>query len=986
LIFIDAQTGAVLEDLPLLQHTNTPAQGAARYQTSLVDINTERFVNGAGDTLYRLRDLPRNIWLRDALSLQSNPDVDVVHHSTLWDQAQHRTPVAAHWGMATWFDYLLEEHNWRGFANDSSALYGWVHLDHQLNNAFWNGSWVNFGDGDGLRYGPFVSLDVVAHECTHGLVQNACGLLYVGEPGALNEGICDIFGSLVEAYAFPDPGAWNWMMGEKIAYLNPSNGIRRLDLPNATNAPAAFGGKYWANTAGCAPNVNNDQCGIHTNCTVLGRFFYLLATGETGWNEFGTAYDVAPIGLKKAAEILFEVVTGGYLLPTDGFAEMREATIEAAAQLYPGTEKSVAQAWGAVGVGGCGLAVTDSIQLLTPNLYVTYQYGAPINIAWTATPGIKKLRLEFSANDGASWQQVSTTPLDAAAGSYTLAAPQLFSKICRLRLVDADKPLVYDRTDTTFEITGCALQAHFSTAVSTVCFGQPFLAANDSPDKTADFQWRWNGTDFPAADSLLEIPAMNIPGDNTIELIAETAAGCRDTFARTVRVRQPLTPAFSYETHGSTLVANAHYPGADTYIWLYGGQKVGGNAPALTLYGLAPGTDSLRLVVLQQDCPGGVAAAAVEVTVSAGVVCVGNQTTFQQVTHTNNIVGIAERGNKLYLAMPGCGMELDKTSQATRMFKPENTGGLLSLPLTSVTVRNDGKVWFGSEACGIGVYDPADASWERISNFNWLPGNLIEKMETDSAGNTWLLTKPDNFRQLVKITATGQVFYFPAFYYAVNAWAVVGDELWLCSSQGTNYIKKARLENGVGIIEDVTEPAILQNTYFRTMGSNGKKLWLWHLNTYTFTEVDLETGGSIIYNSTNSNLPSTGISFDQIIDDREGGAWMYYNRKPYHYDGAGDFTMIDVPAFLNAWSHHLIFLDSGKTLWIGTQSGLGKYANNNGTLIDLSTNGFKITTGTRTQISDIHAMPGGNRTVVSQYSNFFETTDGTAQPIAPGCS
>lgn len=978
LVFVDAHDGKILNAIQLLHTEHTPASGIARYNPDTVDINTESFAGPTGDTLYRLNDLVRNIHVRDALNLQSNPDADVVHNSAFWGLPAHRTPVAAHWGMEKWYDYMLTTFQWQGFANDSTPMLGWVHFDHNFNNAFWNGNWVNFGDGDGTTFNPLVQLDIVGHECSHALVQNTCGLLYLGEAGALNEGLCDIFATLLEEYAFPD--SWNWKLGEA-AYFDHYNGLRRLDFPNAAGDPDTYDGQFWVNTDGCIPGISNDQCGIHSNCGVLGKFFYILAQGETGTNELGTSYSIAGIGLKKAADILFQSLD--YLLPTDGFAEMRHATLEAAVDLFPGTENAVAEAWCAVGVEGCDLAITESILMTSPDTFTTYQHGGFIPIHWDASQGVKNVDIYLSVNDGASWQLLKSN-LPASSGQSDLPAPPVFSSICRLRVADAENPFVSDRSDTTFAITGCGLKAHFTASVATVCFGQPFFAANDSPDKTADFQWRWNGSDYNAPDSLLEIPAMTIPGENRIELVAADSAGCRDTFGLTINVLPQLTAEFSVETHGTTLVASAHFQSADTYIWLLGGQQVGSNSPALTLPGLAPGVDSLRLVVVLNVCPGGVAEAVAGVVVDAAPTCVGNDLEVRQITYTNDIIDIAERGDKLYLAMPGCAAELDKNTHAFKIFKPENTGGVLSLPLTCVTVRQDGRVLFGTDNCGIAVYNPADSTWEQIQNSTWLPSNQVEKMETSTDGDTWILTKFEDSRQLIKWTSDSQPIYFPTFYNIVNSMAPVGDDLWFCGNSGPNYLKKATFINGLGVIEEITEPPVFQNTYFRCMASNGQKVWLWMSSAYSFIEFDLPSHITTVYDSTNSSLPATNISFYQIEDDHAGGAWLMGGNKPYHYDGAGNFIKADDPAF-NTANQNVIFTDSNDHLWMGTRTGLRKYANNTGSVIDFATNGFKATGVAVTEINDIESVPGGNRIAVSQYAKFFETTNGIAQPIAPGC-
>ncbi|MFN0216698.1 MAG: M4 family metallopeptidase [Saprospiraceae bacterium] len=979
LVFVDAQTGAPLSALPLMHEAHTPATGKARYVTNPIDFNTDSFVSGS-DTVYRLRDLIRGIWVRDALNLlpPSNPNVDFVNNSTVWNLQEHETPVAALWGMEKWYDYMESNFNWQGFANDNSEMLCWVHFGNNYNNAFWNGNWVNFGDGNGIHFQPLVQLDIVAHECSHALIQNTCGLIYQGEPGALNEGLADIFAVLVERFAFPN--GWNWKLGEA-AYFDHANGLRRLDFPNTVNDPDTYDGQYWVNVDGCAPGITNDQCGIHSNCGVLGKFFYILAHGESGVNDLGTQYNIPGIGLDKAGEILLHSLH--YLQPTDGFAEMRSATLNAAVDLFPGLENTVAEAWCAVGVGGCDLISSDSITLLSPNAFATYQHGQIIPVRWAATSGIQKLNLQISFNDGATWQLIQQD-IDADTDSLDLPSPSVHSTLCRLRLSDAANPFVSDRTDTTFAITGCDLAAHFSTAVTTVCFGQPFYATNDSPNLTADFTWQLNGTDFPAPDALLEIPAMNIPGDNTVELIAHDAAtGCRDTFRLIIKVLPQLTAQFSVEVHSTSLVANAQFQSADQYIWLLNGQQVGTNSPALTLNNVAMGTDSLRLIVVQNACPGGVAMMVTGVMVAAALQCVGGDTKFQQITYTNDIIDIAERGDKLYIAMPGCGAELDKNTHAFKIFKPENTNGVLSLTLTCVTVRQDGRVLFGTKSCGIAVYNPMDSSWEKIQSTGWLPSNRIVKMKTGDNGVTWVLTQfaSNSNSQITRLDADGSVDYFPSFNSNVYSMQPIGEELWFT----VNTTPQLNLKKTTPQLtfETVTNVVFPTNSTLKEISATAQKIWL----TMTAPEkalvaIDRSNDSGTVFNASNSNLPTDLFSGQGIAADKLGGVWLDFGVLYFSGNG-GSFSQPNIPAF-NTVLPQVAFVDFSNTFWRGTRQGMVKYQNNLGEEINLSTN-FENSI-TSSLIGSIRSVPGGNRVVVYQDGGYFEITNGKPEKIAPGCS
>lgn len=66
-----------------------------------------------------------------------------------------------------------------------------------LVNAYWNSTGTLFGIGDSINTGPITSIDIVGHELTHGVTQFTCGLEYLYESGALNEGLSDILERLL---------------------------------------------------------------------------------------------------------------------------------------------------------------------------------------------------------------------------------------------------------------------------------------------------------------------------------------------------------------------------------------------------------------------------------------------------------------------------------------------------------------------------------------------------------------------------------------------------------------------------------------------------------------------------------------------------------------------------------------------------------------------------------------------------------------------
>ncbi|WP_448957298.1 M4 family metallopeptidase, partial [Klebsiella michiganensis] len=89
-----------------------------------------------------------------------------------------------------------------GIRGDGQGAYSRVHYGNNYVNAFWDDSCfcMTYGDGSG-NSNPLTSLDVAAHEMSHGVTSATADLVYSGESGGLNEATSDIFATAVEFHA-----------------------------------------------------------------------------------------------------------------------------------------------------------------------------------------------------------------------------------------------------------------------------------------------------------------------------------------------------------------------------------------------------------------------------------------------------------------------------------------------------------------------------------------------------------------------------------------------------------------------------------------------------------------------------------------------------------------------------------------------------------------------------------------------------------------
>ena len=360
--FVDAHTGEVFWQYDNLQ----TATGESLYSGE-VPFNTS-YSPATG--LYYLEDLTRRIGTFDFRNATASPqrfdDAD-----DLWVGASQRAGVDAHYAMSAVYDYFFKTHQRRGMdgaggpfsslaASRKTGLFtARVHYGQQYVNAFWNGTNVTFGDGDGTTAGPLVTVDIVGHEMTHALIEGTAGLDYYNESGALNESFADVFGAMAERYAKGEGGGATgdgghdvWKMGEEC--WTPLNGtgdaLRYMDEPHragnngftADDDPDHYSERYTG--AG-------DNGGVHINSGIPNKAFHLLAEG--GAHHRGGS--MTGIGAEAAARIWYRALTA-YMTSSSNFAAARTATLNAASELYGSQSEryqATGRAWCLVGVGTC---------------------------------------------------------------------------------------------------------------------------------------------------------------------------------------------------------------------------------------------------------------------------------------------------------------------------------------------------------------------------------------------------------------------------------------------------------------------------------------------------------------------------------------------------------------------------------------------------------------------------------------------------------
>lgn len=339
-IYVDANTGEVLRQNEIIHHVDEPGTAHTAYSG-----DREIIADSFGGE-YRLRDGTRGDGVR-TFDLNNSTShggaVDFIDDDNDWNNINPQLDeyaTDAHWGAEMTYDYFLLEHGRNSIDNTGFQLNSYVHYGVNYFNAFWDGTRMTYGDGNGGSVTPLTSIDIAGHEVTHGLTTFTAGLIYYAESGALNESFSDIFGAAIERYARPED--YNWLLGEDIG-----THFRSMSNPNSKGDPDTYFGDFWASLMG------GDSGGVHTNSGVQNFWFYLLTEGGSGTNDNGDAYDVAALGIESASAIAFRNLTV-YLISSSQYDDARFYSLQAAEDLFGGCSVEVeetANAWYAVGVG-----------------------------------------------------------------------------------------------------------------------------------------------------------------------------------------------------------------------------------------------------------------------------------------------------------------------------------------------------------------------------------------------------------------------------------------------------------------------------------------------------------------------------------------------------------------------------------------------------------------------------------------------------------
>ena len=276
------------------------------------------------------------IWTIDGMNNNVEGNNFELSHVTDGDNSWNNPGgVSAHFNGGAAFEYFQDVHNRTSINGEGGNIVSIINVQDgsgPMDNAFWNGSAIFYGNGS-TAFKPLArGLDVAGHEMSHGVVQATANLEYQGESGALNESFADIFGAMIDRD--------DWKIGEDVVELAqfPSGALRDMENPNQGGSNLGDPGFQPAHTNEQFTG-SQDNGGVHINSGISNKAFQLFATA---------------IGKDKAEEIYYRALTN-YLVRSSQFIDCRASVEQAAADLYGNTEVQAAQvAFNAVGIGSGG--------------------------------------------------------------------------------------------------------------------------------------------------------------------------------------------------------------------------------------------------------------------------------------------------------------------------------------------------------------------------------------------------------------------------------------------------------------------------------------------------------------------------------------------------------------------------------------------------------------------------------------------------------
>jgi PKD repeat protein len=337
--FIDAIDGTIHKSYNNTKYdgpataTAYDLNGVLRTFNTYLENGLYTLVNAA-ETMYNPSTQDGAIVTLDAQNTSSQSSTfnykEITSPNNTWNNEK---AVSAHYNTTLTYRYLKNTFNRNSINDNGGSIYSFINVANEngssMGNAFWNGRFVSYGNGDSDLKPLAGALDVTAHEIGHGIVSNTANLEYLDQSGAINETFADIFGAMVDRE--------DWYIGEDVTNISLSPNGRLRDMSNPHNSGVS-GDNYWQPMHTSEMYIGtDDEGGVHTNSGIGNYAYYFFATAITK---------------EKAEQVFYKALTD-YLVSTSQFNDLRIAVIQATIDLYGANSIEVnkaKEAFDAVGI------------------------------------------------------------------------------------------------------------------------------------------------------------------------------------------------------------------------------------------------------------------------------------------------------------------------------------------------------------------------------------------------------------------------------------------------------------------------------------------------------------------------------------------------------------------------------------------------------------------------------------------------------------
>lgn len=349
----------------------------------------------------------------------STQNLDVTYVTSV-DNSWTQTAAISAQSNATktylYFDTTFDWNSINGQGGNITSIVNIVADDgSSLENAFWNGKAVFYGNG-GENFKPLAgALDVTAHELSHGVIAATANLEYYGQSGAISESFADIFACMVDRS--------DWTIGEDITKesYSPSGAMRNMADPHNMGDSSK---PYWQPMHTSEMFLGSeDNNGIHLNSGICNYAFYLLASR---------------IGKSNAEKIYFRALSV-YLTKTSTFIDLRIAVVQSARDFFGDYSREVYEA--EMAFETVGIYAEEPVEN-----YESYPVNSGKQMLLTYdTSSEDPVSLYQSSASGTNYRPLTTTPMRGKASVTDDGTKAVFvSNERRLRMINTNSPEIME--------------------------------------------------------------------------------------------------------------------------------------------------------------------------------------------------------------------------------------------------------------------------------------------------------------------------------------------------------------------------------------------------------------------------------------------------------------------------------------------------------------------------------------------------------------